>query len=73
MRMVHVFSNAAKRFNAKLAPKFEGPFKILEVKSPTVYVLDAGVDGSSRRLALTDVSELQRYVPQCGATTNKKH
>ena len=72
MRRVHVLSNAAKRFNAKLAPKFEGPFKILEVKSPAVYVLNTGVDGSSRRLALTHVSELKRYVPPRGATNDKK-
>ena len=72
MRRVDVLSNAANRFNAELAPKFEGPFKILEVKSLTVYVLNAGVDGSSRRLALTHVSELKRYVPSRGVTTNKK-
>ena len=70
MRRVDVLSNAAKRFNAELAPKFEGPFKILEVKSLTVYVLNAGVDGS--RLALTHVSELKRYVPPRGVNNTKK-
>ena len=34
MWRVHVLSNAAKRFNARLALKFEGLFKILEVKLP---------------------------------------
>ena len=73
MRRVHDLLNAAKRFNAKLALKFEGPFKNLEVKSPAVYMLDAGVNGSNRRLALTHVSELKRYIPPGGSSTNNKH
>ena len=38
MRRMHVLSDASK-FNAKLDPKFKGPFQITEVKSPTVYVM----------------------------------
>ena len=33
MRRVHILSDASKRFNAKLAPKFEGPFIRIE-RSP---------------------------------------
>ena len=73
MRRVHVLSNAAKRFTAKLALKFGGLFKIVEVQSPMVYVLDAGLDGSSRWLALTHVSKLKCYIPPRGSSTNKKH
>ena len=40
IRKVHVLSDASKRFNAKLAAKFEGPYKIVEVVSPTVYVVE---------------------------------
>ena len=61
MRRVHVLSDASKKFNAKLAPKWEGPFSILEVKSPTVYVIDSKERGI-RRLSLIHVSELKRYV-----------
>ena len=73
MRRVRVLSNAAKRFNAKLVLKIKGTFKILEVKSPAAYVLDVGIDGSSRRLALTHVSEHKRYVPSRRSSTNKNH
>ena len=37
MRRVHVLSSEAQGFSAKLAPKYEGPYKMLERKSPTVY------------------------------------
>lgn len=60
MRRVHVLSNAAQQFSAKLAPKYEGPFKVLEIKSPSVYVLDVG---PSRKNAKVHVSELKRFVP----------
>ena len=32
MRRVHVLWDAAENFNKNLAPKYEGPFKIIEVK-----------------------------------------
>ena len=68
MRRLHVMSDASKKFNAILAPKFEGPFQITEVKSPTVYVIDSKERGS-RRLPLIHVSELKRYVPPHGPRT----
>ena len=37
MRCVHVLSDASKRFNAKLAPKYGGPFTIVGKKSQIVY------------------------------------
>ena len=49
MRRVHVLSEASKRFNAKLAPKFEGPFIIKEILSPTVYLLESD-EGKDRKM-----------------------
>ena len=62
MRKVHILSDASKRFNAKLAPKYEEPISIVEVKSPLVYVLKP-LEGRDRRIAKVHVSQLKRYVP----------
>ena len=62
MRRVHVLSDASQRFNAKLAPKFEGPFVIKEILSPTVYNLEPLV-GKDRKIAKIHVSNIKRYVP----------
>ena len=45
-RRVHVLSDSSKEFNEKLASKYEGPFQIVEVESPTVYILDSAERGS---------------------------
>ena len=39
LRRVHVLSSGTQGFSAKLAPKYEGSYEILERKFPTVYVL----------------------------------
>ena len=57
MRRVLVLSDPSKRFNAKLAPKYEGPFSIVEVKSPLVYVLKS-MEGNDRWIAKVHVSEI---------------
>ena len=62
MRRVHVLCDASKKFSQKIATKYEGLFKIVKVKSPTVYILDSAERGS-RRVATIHVSELKRYVP----------
>ena len=62
MRRVHVLSDASKKFNKKLAPKYEGSFKIAEVKLPKVYILYSA-DQRSSRLSIIHVSELKLYVP----------
>ena len=41
-----MLSDASKLFNAKLATKFDGPFTIVEKKSPTAYILDSKERGS---------------------------
>ena len=64
LRKTHFLSNAAQGINAKLCPKYEGPFEIEEVLSPTVYTLKS--DGKSRRIAKVHISHLKRFVPPRG-------
>ena len=40
IRKVYYLSTAKKGVSAKLFEKFEGPYKIAEVLSPTIYLLD---------------------------------
>ena len=40
IRRVYVLSSRAQGFSGKLAPKYRGPYKMLERKSPTVYALE---------------------------------
>ena len=40
IRRTHPLSSGIKKFSVKLAPKYEGPLKIVEIKSLTVYVLE---------------------------------
>ena len=42
MRKAHVLSSGARKFSAKLAPDWEGPFELVEVKPPNVYILNMG-------------------------------
>ena len=62
LRKAHHLSDAAKKFNAKLAEKYEGPYEVVEILSPTVYVSGQG-EVANRRLAKVHVFRLQRYVP----------
>ena len=62
LRKAHHLSDAARRFNAKLAEKYEGPYEVVEVLSPTVYVLEQG-EIANRRLAKVHASRLKRYIP----------
>ena len=62
LRKAHHLADTAKKFNAKLAEKYEGPSEVVEILSPTVYVLGQG-EVANRRLAKVHVSRLKRYVP----------
>ena len=62
MRRTHPLSSGINKFSTKLAPKYEGPFKIVEIKSPTIYILES-VSGDRQRIAKAHVSELKRYIP----------
>ena len=48
--------------SAKFFEKFEGPYKIVEVLSPTIYLLD--LEGKSLRLPMVHLKQLQSYVPR---------
>ena len=59
---VHYLSSADKGVSAKLFEKLEGPYKIVEVLSPTVYLLD--LKGKSQCLQLVHSSQIKLYVPR---------
>ena len=59
MRKTHPLSSGINKFSAKLAPKYEGPLKVVEIRSPTVYILES-IGGDSWRIAKAHVSELKR-------------
>ena len=54
-----------KAINAKLAEKYEGPYEVVEILSPTVYVQGQG-EVTNRRLAKVHVSRIKRYISQRG-------
>ena len=62
MRRTHPLSSGISKFSEKLAPKYEGPLKIVEINSPAVYTLESIGEGN-RRIAKVHVSELKRYIP----------
>ena len=65
LRRTHKLSSAIDKFNAKLAPKYEGPYRVAEELSPTVYVLEKG-DSSAHKVLKVHVSDLKRYLPPRG-------
>ena len=62
LQRTHKLSSAANQFNAKLAAKFDGPYKIVEALSSSVYVLEQG-NSDSRKVLKVHVSDLKRYIP----------
>ena len=56
-----ILSSAAGNVASKLAPKFTGPYVVVEVISPNVYRI-ASQDG--QRAGRYHVSHLQRYVQE---------
>ena len=59
LRRIKVLSNAAEGISGKLAEKWDGPFKIVEKMSPTVYRLE-GVN--AKGYDMVDVSRLKRFI-----------
>lgn len=53
-RKTHVLSSAPDFFTRKLAPKYEGPFKVIEVLSPDVYVI-RGASGIKKKIHVKDL------------------
>ena len=60
LRKQHSLSNAARAFSTKLDVKYAGPFKILELLSPEMYLLETS---SKKQTAKTHVSEFKRWIP----------
>ena len=54
---IHTLSDAEKGIKAKLAPLYEGPYTIKEVKAENIYILDMG---NSKRMDEAHVSELRK-------------
>ena len=54
----HTLSDAEKGINAKLAPLYEGPYTIKEVKSENIYIFDMG---NSKRMDEAHVFEVRKY------------
>ena len=65
-RRIYYLSIAEIGINAKYSKKFEGPYKIAEVLSPTICLLD--LDGKSTPLSMIQSGQLKAYVlrdPRC--------
>ena len=67
MRRTHPLSSGINKFSAMLSPKYEGPLKIVEIKSPTIYMLE-NIGEGNRRIAKVHVPELKRYITSRKAT-----
>ena len=65
LRRVHVLPRGQDKFAAKLAPLYDGPFEVIEVKSPTVYLLNTG---DSRKNNKVHISQLKPYVTSTNQT-----
>ena len=68
MRRTRILSDAAEGINAKLCPLQDGPFTILQVLSPAIYILDMG---PSRRSGMSHVSELKKFIEPRGVRRRK--
>ena len=62
IRKVYYLSNAEKELSAKLFRKFEGPYKILEVLSPTTYLLE--LESDSLKTPKVHSNQLKLYIPR---------
>lgn len=61
-KLKNVLSDAAKSFSKKLAAKFDGPYTVVNVLSPKVYILVQGI-AKRKRLAKAHVSYLSEWIP----------
>ena len=72
MRRTHHLSEASRKFNAKLALKFEGPYVVKEVKSACLYNIEKA-EGKGKGIRKVHVSDLKRYVPPRWAISRGVH
>lgn len=57
----HPLSKGADRFSAKLAKKYRGPVRVLEILSPTVYIVETE---NAKQSGKVHVSQLKRLIPR---------
>ena len=62
MKREHHLSAAAKQFNAKLAPKFAGPYTVAKFAGPNIVVL-RGVRGKTMRAHISDLKPSEPREP----------
>lgn len=54
-----MLSDGGKGFSSNLTPKFEGPFRVMEKRSPVVFLLETGDSRKNNKVYLRD---LKRFV-----------
>lgn len=59
MRKLHLLSNASQQFNAKLAPKFDGPHTIQRIISPVIFILKTTDGKLSKQIHIKDLKKAQ--------------
>ncbi|XP_058796983.1 uncharacterized protein LOC131667530 [Phymastichus coffea] len=59
LRHAHTLSSASTGRNAKLDPRFSGPYKVLQVISLGIYILTTE---NKKQVPMAHISELKRYV-----------
>lgn len=60
LRATHFLSDASEKFNKKLAPKFEGPYRVQTILSPTVFLLQIGDSWKNPKVHMSD---FKRFIP----------
>ncbi|KAH8303986.1 hypothetical protein KR059_006570, partial [Drosophila kikkawai] len=61
----HPLSKANDKFSAKLAPKFEGPFRVIKLESPVIAVVKEIGSGKTQRAY---VNNMKKYLGEQGMT-----
>lgn len=59
LKRSYPLSNADKHFCAKLAPKYSGPHKIIEQKSPVIFLLQ---DLQTNKISTAHIKDMKKYI-----------
>ena len=59
LKKAHELSDKSASFNAKLAPKYEGPYTVYRIRSPVIY--DLKTDDHTKNLLRVHVRDLKPY------------
>ena len=60
MTKTHVLSNGPQGISTKLAPKWEGPYEIIEVRPPNAYILKMENGRKNPKVHVVGVKEISR-------------